>query len=574
MDTDWKHSGLKKLVDTDESWKKDLLMQCAHSTAVFAKTFMPETFDEPFTEQRLEHFRLLDDDTIPYSYIVAYRGFMKTSSIYAKMIHNICFRKSKFTMFTSFTLDSATVVTENVKTTLLSNPAIREIFGNFKPQSYNGQNPVFSKRAFLVGDPASGEPFAFMTPKGCGQQVNGALIYLNGKLIRPDFMPSDDLEDRDLCLNDQNRINTANWYWRAYMYCTPRKYPDAKTNRWKRPDPMKYPDWTPPFRVIAQDTIKHEDALMVQIMNNADFVGNNFPACEFEEGSLTKVKSCAPELWSDEQMQDRFEKAKENHQEDGFAMEMMCLPRARTTGCWSKDLFQYFNDRDLRAKLEALDESDRFIIIDPAKTAKTKSAKTAMLCVAFDMESGIYFRDLVNRNLEMHEIPQVAVEMAIANKTRNIFVEKTGAEDLEEYLFFSYMVSHGLKDVINVRFLDARNALKNVDFLEVGNNANKAKIARAGMLLPYYKQMQVFHEYTLKDSALERQELSFPDGTGAWDAIDTAAYVPQVLRLGGKFMLPTIRALKHLEAQNMRSAQRMTDKEITEKIHNLDWAVL
>jgi len=547
-------------------------MKSAHSTAYFAQNFMPESFNEPFTKQRLQHFQLLDDDTLPYCYVVAYRGFMKTTSIYAKILHNTCFRKAKFTMFASKTMDSATIVTENVKSTLLGNSNIREIFGNFRPAAYNGQNPAFSKKAFFVGDPATGEPFSFITPKGSEQQVNGALIYLNGKLIRPDYLIDDDLGDRELCLDEQNRIKTANWYWRAYLYCVQRKYPDVKTGRWIRPDPEKYPDWTPPFRIISQDTIKHEDALMVQIMNHTNFVGNTFPACEFVEGSETKVRSCAPELWSDADMQKEFDQHKANNQEDGFAMEMMCLPRSRTTGCWSKDLFQYFNDRDLKEKLESLEESDRFIIVDPAKTAKTKSAKTAMLAVAFDMESGIYFRDLVNRNLEMHEIPQVAVEMAIANKTRNIFVEKTGAEDLEEYLFFSYMVSHGLKDIINVRFLDARNAMKNVDFIESGNHSNKAKIARAGMLLPYYKQMQVFHEYTLKGSALERQELSFPD-CGMWDAIDTASYVPQVLRIGGKFMLPTLRMLKEFESKIQRP-EKMSAEQLDKHIKNRDWAVL
>jgi hypothetical protein len=86
--------------------------------------------------------------------------------------------------------------------------------------------------------------------------------------------------------------------------------------------------------------------------------------------------------------------------------------------------------------------------------------------------------------------------------------------------------------------------------------------------------MQVFHEYTLKDSALERQQLSFPDGTGAWDAIDTAAYVPQVLRLGGKFMLPTFMTMKHFDAKTMRNSDKLNDKQITEKIQKLDWAVL
>jgi hypothetical protein len=249
------------------------------------------------------------------------------------------------------------------------------------------------------------------------------------------------------------------------------------------------------------------------------------------------------------------------------------MPCARTTGCWSKELFKYFNDRDLKAKLESLDESNRFVIVDPSKTAKTKSAKTAMLAVAFDPESGIYFRDLINRNLEMHDIPRMAVEMALATNTRNIFVEKTGIEELGEYLFFNYMISHGLKDILNVRFLDARNALKNVEFIDMVDNTNKGKIARAGMLLPYYKMGQVFHEYTLKDSALERQQLSFPD-CGMWDAIDTAGYVPQVLRIGGKFMTPTLRELKHLDTRKMQSATKMDIEELERRINNRDWAIL
>lgn len=566
MDTDWKYSGIKDIVPTDESWLKEVLIKSVHDTAYFATTFLSESFDQAMTEQRLEHFRMLDDDSIPFGYIVAARGFAKTTSLCAKMVSNLCFRKTKFMMHSSRTLENATALTENVKLILLGNPKIREVFGCMRAASYKGHNPMFSKTAYYIADPKTSQPYAFVTPKGSEQQVNGALVYLVNRLVRPDFLSTDDLEDRFEVMNEINRINLANWYWRAFLKCAPPIYPDVKTGRWIRPDLSKNPEWTPPFRVIAQDTIKHEDALMVQIMNHPDFIGNVFPRCKFKDDEQKEVVSCCPELWSDEELQKDFETHKKEQQEDGFAMEIMCLPMARTSGSWTKSLFKYVHEREMRHKFDAMDETDKFIIIDPAKTSNSASARTAMLAVAFDPDSGIYLRDLINMNLQMHQIPEYMVEMAFATKTKHIFIEKTGGEMLTEYLFYNHLSQHGLQDLVKIHWIDARNVSYD-DAVMANTGRNKAKEARASMLLPYYKQGMVYHDHVLRNSALERQQLSYPK-PGMWDALDTAAYIPQILRMYGKFLTPTITETKHSRA---RGSISMDSFDVEAAIARREW---
>jgi hypothetical protein len=567
IDLDWKYSGMRRICDTSESWLQEVLMRSSVDSMFFCQNFMPDMFNKAMTEQRIKHFQLLDDDTVAYGYVVAARGFMKTTSIVGKMVHNTLFRRQPFTMFCSQTIGHAQTQTENVKSILLGNPEIREVFGCFKAFKYAGTNPTFGKSAWFAADPDSGEPFAFFLPKGQQQQVNGSLVYMRNRMIRPTLIVCDDLDDREKVLSEEQREKLEDWYFGALIKCVDDSYPDAKY-RWKRPALEKNPDWTAPWRIIYQDTIKHEDALMTKVMNSPEYYGGVYPRCEYVEGSnFKKVKSCAPELWTDEQMQRDYDLHIQRNKEDIFAMDIMCLPMSKGAGSWTKDMYKYYNDREKTSVIDAIQDDHKFIIVDPSKTSKVESAKTAMLAVAFSQnESCLYFRDLINKNLRIQDIPAQAVEMAIATKTKHIFVELTGLEEHVEHLFFNYLEMAGLSRTIKVHFLDARSVPKGGDY---GTGRDAPKRARASFLIPYYSMGRVYHEDILRNSALERQQLSFPK-PGFWDALDCASYVPYIMRKGGMFFMPELVERVETQTQNYEIKPQQY-AELTRRLRAGDW---
>jgi len=529
---DWRHSGLKDIVDTDETWRQDVLMRALSSTNFFAGYFLAESFTGPTTWQRRKNFETLDDDTLPFGYVCAYRGFAKTTQLWAKNIKDLCFRLQKFILKASYSLDYASTQTDNIRSALLSNPAIIEFFGHLKPQSYKGLNPAFSAKAWFVADPLTHEPFAFVCPKGSNQQVSGALVMLNGAMTRPTWIDIDDGEDREEVLNEELRSKYEAWYYDSLLQCVPDARPSSKTGRWA---PSKDPLWRPPWRVWQQDTIKHEDSLMARIAQSpAEWVGHVFPQAEKREDD--KLHTLVPEIVSSAQVRKEAASAEARGKLDNWYMEKMCLSQATDHDSWTRDLFKYYSDAAL--KLTDLPKNQKFVVVDPAKTAKTRSAPTAMLGVGISIEDrAIYFRDLVNARLGMDEMPHKAIDMCLALNTPILAVELTGAEGPFQHLFETAVMERGLQHWIEFHWLDARQSPRG----KYGSGRDAIKRARGAALLPRYKQGEVYHEETLRESALEKQELSFPK-PARWDALDCAGYVPELMRDIGIYWEPKLKA--------------------------------
>ena len=64
------------------------------------------------------------------------------------------------------------------------------------------------------------------------------------------------------------------------------------------------------------------------------------------------------------------------------------------------------------------------------------------------------------------------------------------------------------------------------------------------MLLPHYKSGIIYHDESLKNSKLEKQELNYPKNTW-WDALDAASYVVSVLLGYGPYDSATPKSLQN-----------------------------
>lgn len=512
--------------------------RCAYDTQFFAQSYLAESFDDPMTHQHDEAWRLIDDETIPYLVLCGWRGFGKTSIYVAKKVKDLVFRQRSFLLLVGKSHDYAATITDNIKTELLGNTRIRHVFGSFRPVRFEGLESMFSRKSYYVADPVTGEPFAFVTCKGANQQVRGLNVRIAGRLRRPDDIGIDDLEDDEEVLNGELRAKVKNWFRGALLPCVPRARPNSRTGRWAPTGPS-------PWRVTYQDTLKHEACTMADLLDDTSWVSVVYPQSELRKtDNGSDYFSLVPEIISHSQVRAEVKQAIGSGTLEVYAREKMCVPIPPGEGCWTTEMFRYYNEHDM--KLNDAPGVERFIIVDPAKTSTQKSAYTAILGVAADLSTGlIYLRRLINERLKASDIYQRVFEMAVALKTRVIAPEITGLGDWLKHSFRNSAMKMGLN--LNFLWLEGRQ-LPPGDF---GAGKEAAKRARASVIVPYYERREVFHERSLKDGALERQQLTFPRCRW-WDALDCAGYIPKVLALMGRYFTSQVKdddktALRFLE---------------------------
>jgi len=119
-------------------------------------------------------------------------------------------------------------------------------------------------------------------------------------------------------------------------------------------------------------------------------------------------------------------------------------------------------------------------------------------------------------------------------------VEVTGLEEHITYPIRNYAVMHSLTQIQLVE-LKARAGKG------VFSGSSGSKVGRARGVIPLYQQGLIKHNFHAC-AELEAQELSFPR-PARWDVLDCAAYLPQMLELGLRYMHPLDKASEEVLAQ-------------------------
>lgn len=542
-------SPLKSIMDTKDQIVQDVLVKSVLDPMYFAKTFFPDTFEDPMTYQHVEYWDILADETIPRAAICAWRKFGKTTNVWAKVIWNTVFRRSPFTMWVASEADIAEEQLDGVKEMLIDNADLRECFGNLRPQRMSSSaNKSFSKKGWYVVDPQTNEAFAYFLPKGMNQKVRGVNVVVNGRKTRPTLIFIDDLEDDQEVLNEELREKMRKWFNRSLIPCVGRHEPDAKTERWLRPE--NDPFWSPPWRVIYTDSFKHEDAIMSHILQSKGWVTRRFPKAEQRPDSAGDLRwhSLVPEVVSTEKVRRDISNAKANGIFDEWCYENLCIPGSSDNCPWKQNTFQYYRERTnefvgaegagmgMRRDIKTDRDVHRFVIVDPARSPNPRSAYTAMLAVAYDpMTGNIYLRDIINAKLSMEDIVYKSFEMARATNSTAICPEITGLNEWIQHPFMDECISGNHN--VELFWLKATDAIMRSG--NYGKGKEAAKRARASTLIPYYNKRRVWHEEILRNSALEQQMLSFPR-PAKWDALDCAGYIPYILMSAQWFAHPQV----------------------------------
>ena len=479
---------------------KKILSACSMSTRMVAKTYFPERFTMPFSEE--VHGKIFDliDGPDNKNAIAAPRGWGKTSIVaLALMARYILFHHTHFICYINKSHDAASLQTENLRRELVTNKMIKHLFGDFRQRDVAKHEfeEVFSKKAWVAYD-------TLIWPRGAGQQVRGVLF----KNDRPGLIVIDDLEDPQSIENEEMRKGWYQWLYADVIKAVPRLH-----RNWK---------------IVYIDTLKHEDSVLQKLMDSAEWKSLRLEACD------DNFKSIAPQFMSDEDIAKEWDEHVNAGQTDVFFRELRNLPVSTKDSAFRKEYFHYYNqpfgkvtsENDLKltdADIQENKHIETVIILDPAKTVKIHSAESAIVGVGIDLNNArLYIRDIVSAKMYPDEIYTALFDMAIRLDAKVIGVEETSLNEFIKQPIKNEMFKRG--KFFEMVWLKARGGMK--------------KELRIKELVPYYRMGYVYHNASCENmKKLEGQLLMFPR-SALWDIMDCEAYIISMLELGERYFSP------------------------------------
>lgn len=472
------------MIDTDT---KDILARCSISTGFHAKFFFPEIFGATYSPL---HYQMLEkmDSRHPKVVIAAPRGIGKTSMVlYGLCSRHILFETKKFIIFLSNSADNAMIQTDSLKHELLSNLEVRKFFGSVKTKRVESEyEEQFSKKAWVTTGGT------LVLPRGAGQQIRGLLYHGH----RPDLIVIDDLEDKAEIANDLIRKKNKEWFFSDVTKCISRYDKD--------------------FNFVYIDTLKHEDALLQDLLENETWSGLHLSVCDDEYNSL------APSFMTTEEIKEEVKEHKANGTLDIFYREMRNIPVASETANFKPENFRYFtegvkqltcypNPED-SSKTETVDIDNliNVVIVDPAKEVQIQNADTAIVGIGVDRRSKkLFIRDIVAGKFYPDQIYKEAFQMVFRLKAFILAVEVTSLHQF---------ISQPFENEMRVQNVFAQ-------YVELKAVAKKEE--RIACLAPYYRNNYIYHAKGKCDK-LESQLMGFPRSK-LWDIMDAEAYIVKLM---------------------------------------------
>lgn len=493
---------------TDANWLRDkalsaeerlVIQSYQYDTAGLCNWLWPEYFWRSFNSLHAQMFKAIDarnGDWTPYHQrvaIVAPRGIGKSTIARAKAAQSILYGQHRCIMWLSTSGSSAEEQTENLKR-MLAEPLVISRFFDVKIDTKSLISERFGKEAWVAHTPYGDVE---VIPRGSGQQVRGHSF---GR-YRPSLIICDDLEDAETIGNELIRSRRKQWFNADVL-----KLPDVPARNWQ---------------IIYIDTLKHEDALLAELLDSSDWATLRLPICTQD------YKSLAPEHMSDEEVLHQVEMHRQNGTLDVFGREFMCEPVARESATFRPEYFKYYDEttEDLSARpgLESV------VLVDVATTVSAGSAQSAVVGWSIDTSRGaLYVRDIVAGRLMPDDLYEEALNMAIRLSATAIGIEVTGPNLYITVPFRAYMTRKGY----DIELVEIRATAGSGEYSGKG----RGKPGRIEALLPFYRKGLIWHNKTCC-GPLESQLLSYPRSKYK-DVMDAAAHIVPMIGKGGRFFLP------------------------------------
>lgn len=471
--------------------KKAIVLRMSTDYEFFCTALLSK-FTAPFTSIHKDIMSVLFDDNIEKKLMLAPRGIGKSTLMEAKIIHSILFRKKRFIVYVTTNQIEAIRQMQNVKTELLTNTRIRDLFGDIKINDNPDIDDDFSKTSWVAFG------YTLVVPMGCDQPMRGK----NWKGFRPDLVCLDDMTVVKELQNELTRNGTFRWVLSDVCEC----YDKIRKN----------------FEICYLDTIKHFDDVPMRLIKMGTWKVVNRPVCDAEFNSL------APDFMTTEKIKELMDSLRQVGELDLFYREYMNIPRDPDKATFMPKDFRYFDNDGKRydyhgdiiqGKID-FNKLEKVILVDPAKTVNPSSDFSVSTVVGIDIENrAVYRLDVFSDRCQPDQLYNAIIEQI---KHYNIYV--VGLEVTSLNLFITHPFENELK----------ARGLNYIEVIEL--KASSKKELRIAALSPMIRRGYVYFKQG-QSERLEEQLLTH--GFSEYDdEADSLAYVVPMMAMGGKYFIP------------------------------------
>lgn len=258
------------------------------------------------------------------------RGHAKSTSMtHAYTLYRFLFRLSKYGIIVSDTESQAAQFLGDIKSELLENEPLRQIFGV--------KRVVKDAITDIIFEMDDGHRFRIQS-LGAEQKVRGR----KWDNMRPDYIICDDLENDEIVESDERREKFKNWFFKALV-------------------PSLSVDGT----IIVVGTIMHMDSVLMRLIGNEEWTSALYTA---HKGFDDFTDILWPEQWSEEKLR----KIRQNYINDGYsegyAQEYLNDPISHGEAYFRKEDFKAIEDEMLGIPVTRYASAD-FAISDKDKAA-------------------------------------------------------------------------------------------------------------------------------------------------------------------------------------------------------------
>ena len=474
----------KDLNPDSEDYILETLEKSYKSLKFFCHTFMPDTFNLPFSKLHDQMFEILDDRSIQRFAIAAPRGFGKTMITLAYTARDILFGDARYVIPLSATGDSAIEQSENLKNELMSNEEIISIpdWAKLRPEN---REDSFGQKFWTTSSGVK------VRPRGAQQQIRGG----NWRGERPGRITGDDLEDDEKVLNEDVRIKLKEWFYSSVLNSV-----DIGSDY---------------YRIGVLGTILHQNSLLNELLLNNKWESVRLEICN------SQYVSNWPEKISDVEVKELADEYRDQGIIDVFYREYRNLPISTENRSFKAEHFQDYTDRLSEDQINSNSDFQSIVLMDPARTLKTGSANTAIAGLSVNVSTKeIFVREIDIGQMNPDELYERTFEMADRIKAIAIAPEVTG---LNEYITYPLVNAMSMKGLF-------------YELIEVKPREGKTGPRRSGGLIPLYRKGLIWHNRN-KCRTLEDRLLQWPR-PDKWDEIDAVSGIIFAMDAAEKFFTP------------------------------------
>jgi predicted phage terminase large subunit-like protein len=373
-------------------------MLTADVVAGFSGSLLQKGFDNAVQspECHLEWWTLMCSK-YPFVAIAAPRGHGKTTAVSGSyVLANVCFRERSYVLLVSDTVSQAVQFLGDIKTQLLSNEQLRQLF----------KIKEFIKEAEddIIVVCTDGHMFRIQA-KGSEQKVRG--LKWNGK--RPDLIVCDDLENDEIVMNKDRREKFRNWFGKALIPCRSASGIVRYVGTILHSDSM-----------LERLMPKHYDKrTVVEPLKTWTTKKETWKAVKYRAHTDDFSKILWPERFPKEKLLMERQFQIDQGTPENYSQEYLNIPIDETFAYFKRADFYPMREEDLGRPLRY------YITADLAITKDDRADYSAFVVAGVDDQRRLYIVDVLRERLDAREIVDLILDLERAWKPEVFGIEET-----------------------------------------------------------------------------------------------------------------------------------------------------